>query len=298
MAGAWRLAQPVVVGVDGSGPALAATRWAAREAERRRVGLRVVKAFLERPSKRIGAPGPDRGYREVMLEGARAAVAEAAAVAAAAAPGIEVIEAVVDGRPLPVLVAESQHAGTIVVGKRGLGGYGGLLIGSVAVGLTTQARCPVVVVRGGEPTADGPVVVGIGISATSDAALIFALEVAAARGVPLVAVHAWMEYIADPAVWPVQEWGAIDAGQDQMLAARLAQWGEKQPDVQIRRVVARDRPAHALLEQAALAQLVVVGSRGRGTFRKRVFGSVCDTVLQHAPCPVAVVRPHPADLVA
>jgi nucleotide-binding universal stress UspA family protein len=300
MAGAWRLAQPVVVGVDGSGPALAATRWAAREAERRRVGLRVVKAFPDRPSKRIGAPGPDPGYREVMLEGARAAVAEAATVAAAAAPGIEVVEDVVEGRPLSVLVAESQHAGTIVVGKRGLGGYGGLLVGSVAIGLTTQARCPVVVVRGGEqePAADRPVVVGIGISATSDAALIFALEVAAARGVPLVAVHAWMEYIADPAVWPVQEWGAIDADQDQMLAARLAQWSEKQPDVEIRRVVARDRPAHALLEQAALAQLVVVGSRGRGTFRKRVFGSVCDTVLQHAPCPVAVVRPHPADLVA
>ncbi|GAA3080676.1 universal stress protein [Pseudonocardia yunnanensis] len=298
MAGAWRLAQPVVVGVDGSGPALAATRWAAREAERRRVGLRVVKAFLERPSKRIGAPGPDPGHREVMLEGARAAVAEAATVAASTAPGIEVVEDVVDGRPLSVLVAESQHAGTIVVGKRGLGGYGGLLVGSVAVGLTTQARCPAVVVRGGEHAADGPVVVGIGISATSDAALIFALEVAAARGVPLVAVHAWMEYIADPAVWPVQEWGAIDADQDQMLAARLAQWSEKQPDVEIRRVVARDRPAHALLEQAALAQLVVVGSRGRGTFRKRVFGSVCDTVLQHAPCPVAVVRPHPADLVA
>jgi nucleotide-binding universal stress UspA family protein len=260
--------------------------------------LRVVKAFLGRPSKRIGAPGPDRDCREVMLEGARAAVAEAATVAAAAAPGIEVVEDVVDGRPLPVLVAESQHAGTIVVGKRGLGGYGGLLVGSVATGLATQARCPVVVLRGGEPSADGPVVVGIGISTTSDAALVFALEAASARGVPLVAVHAWMEYIADPAVWPVQEWGAIDADQDQMLAARLAQWGEKHPDVQIRRVVARDRPAHALLEQAALAQLVVVGSRGRGTFRKRVFGSVCDTVLQHAPCPVAVVRPHPADLVA
>jgi nucleotide-binding universal stress UspA family protein len=298
MASAWRLAQPVVVGVDGSGPALAATRWAAREAERRRVGLRVVKAFVERPSRRIAAPGPDRDCREVMLERARAAVAEAATVAVAAAPGIEVVEDVVDGRPLPVLVAESQHAGTIVVGKRGLGGYGGLLVGSVAAGLTTQACCPVVVVRGAEPSADGPVVVGIGISTTSDAALIFALEAAAARGVPLVAVHAWMEYIADPAVWPVQEWAAIDADQDQMLAARLAQWAEKQPDVQIRRVVARDRPAHALLEQAALAQLVVVGSRGRGTFRRRVFGSVCDTVLQHAPCPVAVVRPHPADLVA
>jgi nucleotide-binding universal stress UspA family protein len=298
MASAWRLAQPVVVGVDGSGPALAATRWAACEAERRRVGLHVVKAFLERPSKRIGTPGPDRGHREVLVEGARAAVAEAAAVAAAAAPGIEVVEDVVDGSPLPVLVAESQHAGTVVVGKRGLGGYGGLLVGSVAAELTTQARCPVVVVRGGEFSADGPVVVGIGISSTSDAALIFALEAAAARGVPLLAVHAWMEYIADPAVWPVQEWDAIDADQDQMLAARLAQWGEKQPDVEIRRVVARDRPAHALLEQAALAQLVVVGSRGRSTFRKRVFGSVCDTVLQHAPCPVAVVRPHPADLVA
>jgi nucleotide-binding universal stress UspA family protein len=296
MASARRLAQPVVVGVDGSGPALAATRWAAREAERRRVGLRLVKAYRGRPPGQIRAARPDLDYREVMLEGARAAVSEAATVAAEAAPGIDVVEEVVDGRTIPVLVAESQHAGMIVVGKRGLGGYGGLLVGSVAVALATHACCPVVV-RGERPSADGPVVVGIGLSSTSDAALIFALEAAAARGVALVALHAWMENIADPAVWPVQEWGAIDALQDQMLAARLARWGEKHPAVEIRRVVVRDRPADALLEQSTRAQLVAVGSRGRGSFSRRVFGSVSHTVLQHAPCPVAVVRPHPADLV-
>jgi nucleotide-binding universal stress UspA family protein len=74
------------------------------------------------------------------------------------------------------------------------------------------------------------------------------------------------------------------------LAARLAGWAEKYPEVEVRRVVERDRPAPALLEQAAGAQLVVVGSRGRGGLAGMLLGSVSHNVLHHSPCPVLVVR--------
>jgi nucleotide-binding universal stress UspA family protein len=85
-----------------------------------------------------------------------------------------------------------------------------------------------------------------------------------------------------------------------VLAERLAGWGGKYPDVEVRRVVVRDRPAHALIEQATAtaAQLVVVGSHGRGSAAGLVLGSVSHAVLHHSPCPVAIVRadPSPAGL--
>ena len=74
----------------------------------------------------------------------------------------------------------------------------------------------------------------------------------------------------------------------------MAGWQEKYPDVEIRRVLVRDRPRHALLESAAEAQLVVVGCRGRGGFTGMLLGSTSQALVQHAPCPVLVVRPEPA----
>jgi nucleotide-binding universal stress UspA family protein len=138
--------------------------------------------------------------------------------------------------------------------------------------------------------------VGIDGSPISEAALAFAFEAAVARKVPLIAVHAWTDGVLEAAVAPLLDWDAIEVDEHRLLAERLAGWGEKYPDVEVRRVVARDRPAHALIEQATViaAQLVVVGSRGRGSAAGLVLGSVSHAVLHHSPCPVAVVRADPS----
>src|SRR5690606_3692092 len=167
----------------------------------------------------------------------------------------------------------------------------GLLLGSVAVGLGGHARCPLVVVRAvqdSEPTA--PVVVGVDGSPLSDPALAFAFEAAAVRGVALEAVHAWRELVGDLDMATLLDWDAIETEERALLAERLAGWAEKYPDVPVRRVVTRERPARVLVEQSRGAQLVVVGSRGRGGFTGLVLGSVSHAVLHHAHCPVAVVR--------
>ena len=117
-----------------------------------------------------------------------------------------------------------------------------------------------------------------------------AFEAAAVRGVPLVAVHTWWDILIDPAFGPMLDWAAIESEEHQLLAQRLAGWAGKYPDVEVRRVVAQDRPAHALLKQAADAQLVVVGSRGRGGIAGMLLGSVSHSLLHHSPCPVLVVR--------
>ncbi|HEX6359271.1 universal stress protein [Actinophytocola sp.] len=290
--GHWRETNlPVVVGIDGSPSALDGVRWAAREAARRNTPLRLISAFSWHDSAHVGDPGLGGHYRKTMLEATRRASVAAAETAAQIAPGVEISERVVDGFPVPQLVAASRDAGLVVIGDRGLGGLSSLLIGSVAIGLAAHAECPMVVVRGERQSEDGPVVVGVDGSPVSEAALAFAFQAADAREVPLIAVHAWADGVFDAAVVPLLGWDAIETVEQLLLAERLAGWGEKYPDVEVRRVVARDRPAHALLEWAASTQLMVVGSHGRGSAAGLVLGSVSHAVLHHSPCPVAVVRP-------
>jgi nucleotide-binding universal stress UspA family protein len=284
--------RPVVVGVDGSEPARRAVRWAAQEAVRRRVPLRVVTAFEWLRGQPIGYVGMGDSYREIMLGVSRRHLAEAAQLAEQEQPELEVQSQLVVGFPIAVLTDEARRAQLVVIGDRGLGGVTGLLLGSVAVALGAHAECPVVVVRGDAETPDpeAPVVVGVDGSPTSEAALAFAYEAAAVRNVPLVAVHTWWDLLVDPAVAPLLDWDAIEDGERQLLAERLAGWAEKFPDVPVRRVVTRDHAAHALVEQSLRAQLVVVGSRGRGSIAGLVLGSVSHAVLHSAHCPVAVVR--------
>jgi nucleotide-binding universal stress UspA family protein len=85
--------------------------------------------------------------------------------------------------------------------------------------------------------------------------------------------------------------GEEQAGEQEELTHHLAGWTEKYPQVEVTRVVTRDRAAHLLLEQSRRAQLVVVGSRGRGEFAGLVLGSVSNTLVHKADCPVAIVRP-------
>ena len=282
----------VVVGVDGSDSALDAVRWAAREADRRRLPLRVVHAFGWPDTRHVGDPGLGVDYREVLQRAAREVLAAATAAAGETVPGLAVDPQMIVGFPGAVLRSESAGAVLVVLGDRGLGGFTGLLLGSVAIEVSALGECPVVVVRGPAPAPpEGPVVVGVDGSPTSEAAVGFAYEAAATRGVPLVAVHAWSDLMADPTFAPLLDWDALEAEEREVLAERLAGWGEKFPDVEVQRLVRHDRPARALLAQAAGAQLVVVGTRGRGGVAGLLLGSVSHSLLHHAPCPVAVVRP-------
>lgn len=285
-------ARTVVVGVDGSDSALDAVRWAAGEAVRRRAVLRLVNACDWPRGGLVGDAGMGPRMHTVLLDAARAAVATAAGVARQAAPTVEIEEQVLIGFPIPALRAESRRADLVVLGSRGLGGVSGLLVGSVATGLVAHAECPVVVLRAAVPDDDRrPVVVGVDGSPLSEAALAFAFDAAAARGVPLVAVHTWWDALVDPTMAPLIDWEAIEADEGEVLAERLAGWTSKYPDVPVERVIRRDRPAHVLAEQSERAQLVVIGCRGRGAVRGLLLGSVTHSLLHRAACPVAVVRP-------
>jgi len=286
--------RPVVVGVDGSGSAYRAVEWAAAEAARRGVALRLVRAFSWTTSDHpTGQNGQVARYRDQLLDVARHQVARAARIAEDTRPQVETTPQVEIGAPIEVLGSEARRAQLLVLGDRGLGGLAGLLLGSVAVGMAAHGACPVVIVRGeraGAGNAESPVVVGIDDSSITDAALAFAFDAAAARGVGLVVVHAWSPMAIDDALAPVMDWDAATAEEDALLAERLTGWEQKHPEVAVRRTVVRDGAVRALVAASREAQLVVVGSRGRGNATGLLLGSVSHGVLHASHCPVAIVR--------
>ena len=284
----------VVVGVDGSDHARQAARWGAAEAERRGIPLRLVIAFTWVSDSAAGKHGHGDHTRESLLDAARGRLVDAAVVAQQVAAGIDIEQQLIVGSPVEVLAEEARRAQVLVVGDRGLSRIEGLLAGSVAAALAAHAPCPVVVVRGAEeePAATAPVVVGVDGSAVSDAAIAFAFEAASARRTGLVAMHSWLDMVFEPEVAAMpSDRDAMEAAERQLLSDRLAGWPEKYPDVFVAQLVIRGSPARSLLEQAAAAQLVVVGSRGHGDFTGWVLGSVSNALLHRSPCPVAVVRP-------
>ena len=286
--------RPVVVGVDGSDSALDAVRWAAGEAQAIGAPLQLTAALGYAVDYARGPKGTGGGnFYKFVVEDSQRDLDAAMAVTRVVAPDLAVSQLMRDGRPATVLASESSRAALLVLGHRGRSGLPGLFAGSVAVRLTATASCPVVVIRESATVPDPahrPVVVGVDGSEPDDAAIEFAFGEAARRGAPLVAVHAWLDYVLDLACGELADWDALQGEEEAFLAQRLAGWSEKYPEVTVSRVLVRDRPAHALFEQSVHAQLLVVGSRGRGGVSGTLLGSVSQAVIHHAPCPVVVVR--------
>ncbi len=142
----------------------------------------------------------------------------------------------------------------------------------------------------------GPVVVGVDGSPSSDAAVGFAFDAAAGRHAELIAVHSWNDAVIDGA-FPVQPvWvdpAAIEQQERALLAERRAGWREKYPEVAVSQQVVHSRPTPALLEYSRTAQLVVVGSRGRGGFTGMLLGSTSQALITHSRSPVVVVVAYP-----
>ena len=288
----YAMTPPVVVGVDGSDSASRAVRWASAYAARHGLPLRLVHVYLA-PISLPGGVFDQSVLRRAMRVQGRKWLRDARMAAAETAPDIEV-EVVLRSAPVaPALREESRAAALVVLGTRGLRGIAGLLLGSTGNALAGHTPCPLVVVRGDEP-ARGPVVVGVDGTETSESAIAFAFAEAAARGRPLVAVHAWVEPAVDTVLLgrtdPPPDFEPAQQEAYEVLAERLAGWQEKYPEVHVTREVVRDHPWRALLRHAEGAALVVVGTRGRGGFAGLVLGSTSRRVLHHVPCPVAVVR--------
>ncbi|SFY47188.1 universal stress protein [Streptomyces sp. F-1] len=289
------MAKPVVVGVDGSPSSLEAVETAAHEAVLSGVGLRLVHAFgwssIHPPH---GGPPWNRaeaGVRE-LVDGT---LVEAELRAHRIAPDTDIHREVTVGEPVVVLEIESRTASLVVVGSRGLGGFGGLLLGSTAVHLAAYGRCPVLVVRG-RPDPAGPVLLAVDGSPAGERAVEFAFAEASVRGADLLALHvwnAWSERVPegpDDQLRIVVDVDRLREEEQRLLDETLSPWRTRYPGVAVEQRLVRSRIRPALIEASRDAQLVVAGARGRGGFGGLLLGSVSQALLQHAHCPVAVVR--------
>jgi nucleotide-binding universal stress UspA family protein len=239
---------------------------------------------------------PPDGFSEVLETQGRQWLADADEAIRSAHPDLEIHTEPVTGSPVTELLQASADARLVALGSRGLGGFSGMLTGSTVVAMVARGRCPVVVVRGGGRE-NGPVVVGVDGSPANEPAVAAAFDEASSRGADLVAVHSWLSVSAGTAHTLGQQllsdFDGLEANERELLAERLAGWQEKYPDVAVRRVVARDHPVRCLLDHSADAQLLVIGSRGRGGFSGMLTGSTSQALIHHATCPLLVVQsPH------
>lgn len=290
----------VVVAVDGSDASKNAVRWAANTAAKRGIPLRLASSFtMPQFLYAEGMVPPKELFDELQAETMQV-IEEARAIANEVAPEIKIGYTMAEGAPIDMLLEMSDSVTMIVMGSRGLGGLSGMVMGSVSAAVVSHAHCPVVVVRGDNVVTEvnkyGPVVVGVDGSEISAQATEFAFKEAQARGATLVAVHTWMDMQVQASLAGLaaaqQEWNVVEDEQRQLLDERLAPFTERFPDVEVGKLVTRDRPVRALVEAARDAQLLVVGSHGRGGFRGMLLGSTSRALLQSAPCPLVVVRPH------
>lgn len=273
----------ITAGVDGSRAGQDAAAWAAREARRRGLPLRLLHAgadlVLERAAEELACVYPD----------------------------LEIIGTCAREPAVEALLAAAAEAELLVLGTRGFTGFAGFPVGSVALATAARAPCPVVLVRSGERPEDErdpvpgtplgeapylPVVLGIDLERPAEALVGHAFRAAAARPATLRVVHTWtLPYpdqdapagLASPA-----ETAAEENTRKRLLAAWLRPWQRRFPKVAVETEVVLGRPVQQLLKTCTRAGLLVIGRRGGPD---RSLGEVAHSLLHHATCPVAVV-PH------
>ncbi|MGQ4483631.1 universal stress protein [Streptomyces sp. SAS_276] len=270
----------IITGVDRSARSRVAADWAAREALRRGLPLRVVHVT---PPENLD-PVEHWPYRPDTV--ADHVVAELTA----RQPSLTVRAVSLAGAPVPELRAASPHAELVVLGLRGEGQHARLHLGSTAAALATGCAGPLVLVPGTLAGLDVPghtdaVTVGVDARDLAGGALGFAFEAARSHGVRLHAVHAWAlpaAVVGSPVPVSETDRATWEDREEDLLSDALRPWRGKYPDVDVREDVLLFPPAVALAHASETSGLVVVG-------RHTAPGSTALALLEHARCPVAVV---------
>ncbi|MHA7209931.1 universal stress protein [Arthrobacter sp. MDT1-65] len=272
--------KPIIVGYDGSDGSQRAVRWAARHASA--TGIPLLVAHCTAWPLFTTNLGPVEGIKDSGLQHeAEKTLAEGLELAAQAAPHLEITQRLLTGFPAEVLTTLSADASLLVTGTRGLGGFAGLLVGSVSLHLAASASCPIMVVREDQPAQDH-VLVSVDGSPESDRAVLKAADLAETLKQSLHLLHVLPHRRHSPDV-------SADAERDPIIqqSLNLLPTGT-QLTIAEEATTATSTPG-AIIERARTASCVVLGAKGRNTLGARL-GSTVHAVLHHATGNVIVVR--------
>ncbi|ALV37577.1 universal stress protein [Streptomyces sp. CdTB01] len=285
----------VVVGVDGSPAGTTAAWWAAREGMARRLPVVLVHSWTTQP---LNVPVPQEAlskqrYGQRVLRRTEAELLHRYG-------DLSLTTELVEASASQALLDHSARAALLVLGSRGHGSAASFLLGSISLHVLGLSRCPAVTVRAGDPAvATGwghpaaereDIVVGVEPGPAADALLEFAFTTAEAHGGRVRAIRS----VPLPALVPhprVIGNGRREPDEEARLAAAVAPWREKFPDVPVVEETTAGPAAHVLLSAATHGRLTVVGRRRHPSALTWKLGPVAHAVLHHAPCPVAIV-PH------
>ncbi|GLV92253.1 MULTISPECIES: universal stress protein [Streptomyces] len=289
--------EPVVtVGLDGSPESLAAARWAADEAARRKLTLRLLHAWP------LLAPEPPHVPAEMDQNyWAKRIVHNAKAELQARHPALSIVGNLVADDAQEALLKAAAESEMTVLGSRGLELAESYFLGDISMPVVARAERPVVLVRAetrekgpqSAPSASERVVVALKLHGPCDDLLAFSFAAAAARGVPLRAVHGRSVPLHAHAPWGTDHGVTEKITQDaqKLLSNALRPWREKFPTVEVADGISLESPTKAVVRAAEGAGLLVVGRRRHRPALAPPVGSVATAAIHHARCPVAVI-PH------
>ena len=286
------MSSTIAVGVDGLEPSLIALRWAVAEAALRGASL---VAVIARPSALDWPHDSPRHVDEVnrhisdridqIRGGIEGALSHSTGPAGVGSSAVEI--QVIEGHPNEVLVGVSKRVDLLVVGGHGYSGWKGAVSGSLTGQLAGHTVTPLAVVRQIPERGRGRILVGVdGLSSAE--AIRFGLSEAALRGASVTAVSTWQYPVLGTRPTSPEAAELLEEGARGLLEEAISACGEH-PEIRLARVVQMGHPVEVLVERAGSADLVVVGSRGRGGFAALLLGSVALGVLHRVAGPVVIV---------
>ncbi|ASK66338.1 universal stress protein UspA [Brachybacterium avium] len=286
----------IVVAFDGSPNSELALDYGAGVAVRRGAPLTVITAYKTPFPLYVNYASLPPSHEAEASERGAEDVLQAAAKRLADYRG-EVTYLTMEGDSVGALVDASAKAHLMIVGARGRGGFLGRVLGSVSMALPSHAQCPTVMVPVKAELGDGPVVVGVDGSVHGRRAALHAAQEARERGTSLVLVTAMQTSDTGDYWYRVQPRRDDDlvegrrAELQEELEKEAAWLSERVPGVEISGEVRIGTPGEVLHDAVPEAQLIVVGSHGRGAVASALLGSVSRATLHRAQRPVMVVPP-------
>lgn len=280
------MAETIIIGVDGSEQSRAALRWGLARAGERRADVTLLHvaddSFL---SESVAFLSEAQSASEQMLETERE-------YARSLGYAGEITGVAVVGHPIAEVEEASKHASLVVLGDHEGSRFAGSFFGTRSVKIAAVSHAPVAVIPNTETEPTKGVVVGVDGSEASKRAIAFAAAEASRMGVELNAVYAWMPPLTPGLeyLWSEELVESQRAAAEEAIAIGVAGLAEDFPDLEVRRVIVQSPPIAALVSEGEGAQLLVVGSRGRGGISRLLLGSVSHGVLGNLPCPVVVTR--------